>query len=234
MKIKTYTNVALAIVCILLGITLSLQFKSIHSNQKMDTANNNRLEDVRDELLASKQNIDALTKRNEELKDENLKYEKLSGNISGETETLKNELERVRMAAGFMAVRGKGLIITLQDTEGEVVMDADLLSVLNELRASDVQAISINGERIVALSEVRKAGRYIMINQKQMVSPFVIKAIAEPDKLEHALIIVGGVIEKLETSYNLNVKIEKSEDLLIPALKDDGLVIKTDLLKPVK
>ncbi|RCX13854.1 uncharacterized protein YlxW (UPF0749 family) [Anaerobacterium chartisolvens] len=232
MKVKTYTNVALALVCILLGTMLALQFKSINYNQKIASTNNKRLEDLNDELIALRKTNDGLVKRNEELKAENMEYEKTRGNISGETEALKNELDRVRIIAGLVDVKGKGLIITIH-AEDSYVSDTDILSVLNELRASDVQAISVNEERIVAMSEVRVAGNYIMINQTQMRAPFVIKAIAEPEKVEHTLRIIDGVVETLE-NYGLKVKIEKADQIIIPKVRDDGSVFKTNLLQPVK
>ena len=42
--------------------------------------------------------------------------------------------------------------------------DRHIEELINELKASDVQAISVNDERVVAMSEIRKAGNYIMVN----------------------------------------------------------------------
>ena len=39
-----------------------------------------------------------------------------------------------------------------------IIHDDDLLRVINELRAAGAEAIAINGERIVAMSEIRCAG----------------------------------------------------------------------------
>ena len=48
------------------------------------------------------------------------------------------------------------------------VYDEDILDVINELRAAGAQAISINDERIVATTEIRKVDPYIMINKVPM------------------------------------------------------------------
>ncbi len=233
MKTKLNRNMALMLVCMVLGVVLAWQFKSVNYNEQMASSNNKRLEDLRDQLIAEKQKNEALSKRNDELKQENMDYESKSGNISEEAKVLKYELERVRMIAGLVDVKGKGIVITIEKTPESEIFDDDILSVINELRASDAQAISINDERIVAMSEVRSAGNYVMVNQKQMVAPFVIKAIAEPQRLENALRIMDGVIEKLET-YGLTVKVEKVNEVIIPGVKDDGSIIKTDMLTAVK
>ncbi|MCX8130271.1 MAG: DUF881 domain-containing protein [Clostridia bacterium] len=233
MSVRLYRNIALTLVCIILGVVISWQYRSINYNEKMASSNNKRLEDITDELIAEKKKVEDLKKRNEELILENIEFERTRGNISEETKKLYNELERVRMVAGLVKVKGKGIVITIDSTDEAEVLDDDILSVINELRASDAQAISINNERLVAMSEVRAAGKYIMVNQRQMLPPFEIKAIADPDKLERALRIMDGVIEKLE-EYELKVKIEKSEEVVIPGVRDDGTVIKNNLLTPVK
>jgi uncharacterized protein YlxW (UPF0749 family) len=234
MSVKLYRNIALTLVCIILGVVISWQYKSINYNEAQAVNNNKRLEDVRDELIAEKKKADDLQNRNEELIKENSEFEKTRGNLSEETKKLYSELEKTRMIAGLVEVKGKGLIITIDGTNESEVLDDDILSVINELRASDAQAISVNDERIVAMSEVRAAGKYIMINQNQMLPPFVIKAIADPDKLERALRIMDGIIEKLQDVYQLDVKMEKSDEVVIPKVRDDGTVIKYNLLSPVK
>jgi len=232
MKIHKNT-IALTVVCLILGTIISWQLSSVKNNRATTSVQNQRLEDVTDELLVTKKNYDDLVKRNEELKSENLKYEDIRGNTNKETAALTTELERVRMVAGLVDVQGKGVVVTLADGKTDSVIDQDILDVLNELRASDAQAISVNDERVVAMTEVRIAGKYIMINSRQMVSPFVIKAIANPDKIEHSLRIIDGVIEKLQT-YGLTVSVEKSNKIVIQKVVDDGTVIKSDLLTPVK
>lgn len=233
MKTKIYRNIAITLVCVILGIMISWQYKSINYNQEMASFNDKRKEVIMDELLAEKHKTELLTKRLEELKKENSEFK----NASDAYSALKKALERAEMIAGLRDVRGSGVIITLDNNiEGDdywYVDEGNILNVINELRASDAQAISVNDERIIATSEVREAGRYIMINGKQMLPPFEIKAIADPDKIERSFKILGGVKENLELIYHLKVDIKKSDDIFIPKVRDDGTVIKTDLLKPV-
>jgi len=92
----------------------------------------------------------------------------------------------------------------------------------------------VNEERIVAMTEIRNAGQYVIINGKQFKAPFVIKAIADPDDLERSLTLMGGVIESLEENLGLKVSIKKSEEIIIGKFIDDGTSIKTDLLTTVE
>jgi uncharacterized protein YlxW (UPF0749 family) len=107
-----------------------------------------------------------------------------------------------------------------------------MLELINELRASDVQAMAINDERIVATTEIRKAGRYLMVNGRQLVTPYLVKAIGDPQKMENSLRLLGGIVEKFNL-YNFKVTVTPSEDIIVPAVRDDGTVLRTNLMTPV-
>ena len=65
-----------------------------------------------------------------------------------------------------------------------IIHDDDLLRVINELRAAGAEAIAINGERIVAMSEIRCAGPTLSVNNNRSAPPYEIKAIGNPNNLE--------------------------------------------------
>lgn len=64
--------------------------------------------------------------------------------------------------------------------------------------------------------------------------PFVIKAISNSDRLEHSLKMIGGVVERLEEDDFIKVEVKKSDEVIIPRVRDDGTTIKYDLLMPIK
>jgi uncharacterized protein YlxW (UPF0749 family) len=231
--VKIGRNLAITLICIILGIMISWQYRSINYNQNIATFQNKRLEELQDELIKLQKSNNELRTRLQELKDENLTYERNRvGNDEAE-KIMQKKLEEARIFGGLVPVKGKGVIITLDNNGYATVTEGDVFDVVNELRAAGAQAISVNDERIVAMSEIRETGKYILINGVQMEAPFVIKAISDPDKLERSLMIIDGVIDRLK-DYQLNVSLKKSDEVIIPAVRDDGSIIKTDLLTPVK
>lgn len=58
-----------------------------------------------------------------------------------------------------------------------LVHDEDILKVVNELRAAGAEAISINGQRLIANSEIICSGPTIRVNRRPLAPPFVIKAL---------------------------------------------------------
>ncbi|MGI6669432.1 MAG: DUF881 domain-containing protein [Acetivibrionales bacterium] len=231
---KFARNLAMTILCILLGIMLALQYKSVNYYQSIAAYDNMRLEELKTELITLQNQKDSLQGRLEELENENKMYQEAKAGDSEATQQIQNNLKKARIFAGLETVKGKGVIITLDNYSTFVrVRDFDILNVVNELRASGAQAISVNDERIVAMTEIRDAGSYIMINGKRFKAPFTIKAIADPDALERSLTLIGGVLENLESEM-LQVSIKKSDEVVINKFIDDGTTIKTDLLTVVQ
>ena len=127
------------------------------------------------------------------------------------------------MVAGLTDVEGPGVSVILNDSKAEnttgdeadyLIHDSDLLSVINELRDAGAQAISFNGECILATSEVRCAGSVVMVNGKRFAAPFIIYAIGAPTTLYNALTMRGGVVDVLG-QWKINVTVQMSEKLLI-------------------
>ena len=99
--------------------------------------------------------------------------------------------------AGVTEVFGPGLEIVLDDSTknqkvGEnpnlyIVHYEDLLRILNELRAAGAEAISVNEQRIGAMSELRCAGPTVSINNVRSAPPYIIKAVGDPKTMAKAL-----------------------------------------------
>lgn len=220
------------IVCILLGILVSLQLKSINENQSNQLLSSKRLEEIQQELIVQ-------TRINRDLSD---RYEKLSQYLDAlETQTIEadgtlkrimEEKNNAEIFAGLTEVSGSGVSITLLSGIDSFIRDSDLRSVVNELKAAGAQAISVNEERMVAMSEIREAGKYIVINGKQFPAngQFIIKAIARADDLENAITMVSGVGDKLML-YDIDYTIAKSDKITIPRLREDSPAYQIDMLK---
>jgi len=229
---KVARNIAITMVCILLGVMLAWQYRSINYNQSMNALQYKRVDELKDDLIKLQKQKTELQDRLKELEKENQIYETKTEGDSAAAQQIKDNLAKARMFAGLVDVKGKGIIITLDNNEYVPVEDIDILNVVNELRASGAQAIAVNDERIVAMSEIRAAGRYIMVNGNQLAPPYVVKAISDPANLERSLRLLGGVLEPLE-DLQLKVDLKQVNEIIIPKFVDDGTAIKYDRLTPV-
>lgn len=211
---------------LLLGILLAVQFRStlIQKKEKSETTLNfDKLKGQYEEELYMSTVLNE--KVNELLKsNENLIVDYIDDKRD---ENLKKEWELTRLAAGLTDVKGPGISIKIDDadrrTKGEssdslLVHDQDIKVMLNELKKAGAQAISINGERITAISEQVCAGPTILINKNRHSVPYIIEAIGDPDTLYSGLAESEHL--QLMIRDNIKVNIEKSKEIFIPRFRN--------------
>ncbi|MCY0886186.1 MAG: DUF881 domain-containing protein [Firmicutes bacterium] len=132
---------------------------------------------------------------------------------------LSRELTTAQILAGTVPVHGPGIEVQWSNgtaPPGYQLTDIDLLLMVNELRAAGAEAISINGQRITALSEIRQAANYIVINDTQEDPPFTIDAIGPPKTLRDALTLPGGLVS-VSQQEGRSITVSLRSMLTIPA-----------------
>lgn len=221
---KTQAHIAISVICFILGMLLVAQFRSVQVSGAAISIQ--RAQELSTQLKTVTEERDMYKKELLELREKLAEYEDAASKTSSLTEAIKKELEKVRMLAGLTPGTGPGVVVTLDDSNlprqpGEdanlfLIHDEDLLKVINELFAAGAEAISVNGQRIIANSEVRCVGPTIIINSVKLAPPFIIQAIGDPDTLESALKMRGGVIESLQV-FGIQVNIKKQEKIDMPA-----------------
>lgn len=225
-------------VCMLLGFLLALQFKSVKIHKEESSAPT-RAEQLTELLLEEQERNDELNAQLDLYKNENEEFRKQAEQSGDYTKVLGERLKRAEILSGQRAVHGPGITVTLSDStlpnntidqNAFVVHDTDLLRVINELRASGAEAISLNGERILLTSEIRCAGPVVSVNNRKYNIPFVISAIGDADMMENALKLRGGVLDEL-SAFQIEVTITKHTDLTIDALRHDVVF---EYAKPVE
>lgn len=145
------------------------------------------------------------------------------------SELLTDILLHRKMQAGYQKVKGKGVIIELMDSEDEVgdgenpnnllIHDQDILILLNDLKVAGAEALSVNGQRIVAESEVKCSGATITINGTTYGQPFIVKAIGDPKQLEAAVLSPDSYGDILQKLYHIKVKTEIKDSVEIVAFE---------------
>lgn len=211
---------ALAVVGLIMGIMLALQFRITREVQSVEPVQ--RAQQLSAEITQLKKERDALKSRIESLRS---KLNEIA--VDPRVSKLKQELDLAMIEAGMIDVKGPGVEVTLKDSNitlmpGEnpnlyVLHDEDVLRVLNELKAAGAEAISINGQRILATTEVRCIGPAVLLNKNERLAPpYVISAIGNPNTLESSLKMKGGVAETLQF-WGIQVTVEKKAEVLVPA-----------------
>lgn len=214
-------HLSITLVCLLFGTLFISNLKTQWQAVNPMAARNKTLVNV----------IETQEQKNTELETEITKIrtqlEKYHSTNTGQPglEPVKNELDQLKLMAGQTAVKGPGIVITLDDQEKArtakdpefyMIHYSSILYIVNDLRAASAEAISVNNERIVSTSDIRCAGSIILVNTSRLAPPYEIRAIGNPNQLEAA--VRSGEYGTLELGQ-FPVSLVRNDIITIPDYK---------------
>ncbi|MEU1627950.1 DUF881 domain-containing protein [Streptomyces sp. NPDC020096] len=141
------------------------------------------------------------------------------------------------LLAGATAVSGPGVQLVVDDAKQASsgtgsgpressgfsdtgrVRDRDLQRVVNGLWQSGAEAVSINGQRLTALSAIRAAGAAILVDNKPLVPPYTVLAIGDGQRLSTSFqdSADGQYLQVLQQNYGIRSSISVQHEVRLPA-----------------
>jgi uncharacterized protein YlxW (UPF0749 family) len=148
-----------------------------------------------------------------------------------------DQAELVGILAGAVEVHGPGIKLVVDDAkeastggDGDPretsgfsdtgrVRDRDMQRVVNGLWASGAEAVSINGQRLTALSAIRAAGEAILVDNKPLVPPYTVLAVGDGKKLSTLFqdSADGLYLHALQENFGIRTAISVEDDVRLPA-----------------
>jgi uncharacterized protein YlxW (UPF0749 family) len=197
------------------------QFKTVQETDitGIETA---REEELREMISSWKTKYEEAQEKLEETKTTIQEYQDKISSNQETSELLESELQQTRKLVGKTDVTGEGVIVTLSDNDETSIIYSDLLYLVNELRLAGAEAISINDVRVLSMTEIVSVDDNILVNEKRLVSPFVVKAIGNQTYLSSALSLKNtGFIDKY-TNSGKTVKMTLEKNIKIYAYNSDN------------
>ncbi|MFD4974154.1 DUF881 domain-containing protein [Streptomyces sp. NPDC058424] len=147
------------------------------------------------------------------------------------------QADLVSMLAGASEVYGPGMSLVVDDAkEADTggggnprgasgfsdtgrVRDRDMQRVVNGLWQSGAEAVSINGQRLTALSAIRAAGDAILVDNKPLVPPYTVLAVGDGKRLSARFQDSpdGLYLQALKDNYGIRTSISVESDLRLAA-----------------
>ena len=147
------------------------------------------------------------------------------------------QADLVSMLSGATAVHGPGVKLVVDDAKEASsgggdnpretadfsdtgrVRDRDMQRVVNGLWAAGAEAVSINGQRLTALSAIRAAGDAILVDNRPLVPPYTVLAVGDGKRLSTRFQngADGLYLHALEDNYGIRATIAVESDLRLPA-----------------
>lgn len=221
-KGKITMAITIGIACFALIMIMFMQFKIVNETD-ITSIENMREAELRTELASWKSKYEETNQKYEETIKKIEEYKSTSQSNEETEKLVDEELSQVNMMLGKTDVQGEGIEVTLRETNNEEVARIngdDLLVIVNALINSGAEAISINDERIINMTDIVDINEaFIKVNGKRILAPYVVKAIGNSSYLETALIGNGGHVDEMK-KIGQDVSIEKLNKVKI--LKYDG------------
>ncbi len=224
MKAKKSNLIFYIIICVAffsLTLVMFMQFKIVEQTD-IELIEILREDELKEELANWKEKYEETEIKYQETLATIEEYE-ISSESQEETEILlKQELEEIDTSLGKNKVIGSGITVTLTDdvnSELPKVTSSDLLLIVNSLKLAGAEAISINDQRIISMTDIVDIRisideLLIKVNGQRVEGPFVVKAIGDVAYLESALLGTGGHVNTMK-KIGQDVVIERNEDLII-------------------
>lgn len=121
------------------------------------------------------------------------------GEADPQLETALEEADKAAPAAGFEAIEGPGLRVSLSDTPRSVkvpdgvdpnvliVHQQDIQGFVNALWAGGAQAVTLQGQRLISTTGIKCVGSTVVLDGVPYSPPYVIEAVGDAAKLRAAL-----------------------------------------------
>lgn len=172
-------------------------------------------------------------RRNEELRLEadRLRAEVAAlGDAAPDITSITGALDEAQLAAGMVPVSGPGLRVVLTDAPNDVkpagvdedalvVHQQDIQAVVNALWAGGAEAMTIQGQRVIATTGIKCVGNTVVLHGIPYAPPYVIEAIGPQDGLAEGLAASPAVqiYQQYVDAYGLGYGEERVSTLEFPA-----------------
>ncbi|HHX19010.1 MAG TPA: DUF881 domain-containing protein [Clostridiaceae bacterium] len=195
---------------------------------------------AREELAIEEANFKSLQMQNDQLE----ARKKLILDSLSEQGVLSEAIAehgKFAMIAGLTDVKGRGVVITLDDKPDydplkdpieSVIHDSTINYVINILWAGGARAISFNDVRLTAISEINCVGPTILTYGVRQMPPYVISAIGPVDDLVEIVRSDSYLARLTQTEIGIRLNVSQEPEVVLPSfLKSRDYSLYMDLLE---
>lgn len=202
---------------VFLGILIGIQIKSPH---QISVDGSFYTREIISNINKERTDLYQMTRKRRELQKELETLKTRASRYNDKVAQSKQRLDELKMDLGFLDVAGEGIIMTISTGDDRnlafLMEDRKLLLILiNELKGSGSEVISLNGQRITPISEVTLAGNHINVNSVAIAPPYEFKAIGNKTTLFNNMEDKSPIIDIMRRGFGISVELEKADEIYI-------------------
>ena len=216
-KGKGIITFVIFLISIMLVALISIQVRTIENSNSMgiESMQEDELRAQVSEWKTKYEEIHSKVDSNNQKIDE---YTNTIQNNKQSSELLDKELNEYNMLVGKTNVTGSGVVLKLTDSFITSYTSSNLSYIVNELKNAGAEAISINGQRIINMTDiVMIQTRYILINGERITAPYEVKVIGDKNKLNEALTFPNEGLIDYYRNKDYTIEMSIQDNIHIPA-----------------
>jgi uncharacterized protein YlxW (UPF0749 family) len=207
---RMMTSALIVVLCAMLGFGYAIQLNNPTSSyETMSEEELTRL------LSETSTQVQSLEQRKNELTSQ-LNSLKAAANKQQEAERIAKENEQTSgILSGRLPATGEGVIISISQGSKERVDAATMFQLIEELRNAGVEVMAINNVRVVTSTYLSDTKEGLVCDGQALDVPYIVKAIGDPQNLQNAVNIAGGVGSRLKVKFGANVRVTVPDKVTI-------------------
>lgn len=213
----TAVTVVIFIVCIVLVSVMMMQFRTVEQTD-ITEIENMRESELRAALADWKTKYEEVSTQLDDINARIAEYNTTINDNEQASKLIDEELQESNILIGKTDVYGEGVVVTLANSNEQQIEAYDLMDLVNELRYAGAEAISINEQRVLNMTEIVDMGdyAYITVNSQRIQEPYIVKAIGDKDYINSILNLKGsGFVDRSKT-LGMNVSSRTENRVEIP------------------
>lgn len=213
---RIFTGLLMMLLCALLGFAYMIQV--------------NRSNSLLYETMSEEELTRLITETHSQIQSLEMRKSELTGQLDSLKQAVNKQDEARRIAqqnaqangliSGRLPAVGRGIIIHITAGEKENIDAATMFQLLEELRNSGVEVMSINDVRIVTSSYISQTKHGLLCDGVMIDPPYIVKAIGDPQNLQNAVNIAGGVGSRLKVKFGSSVLVSVPDEVEITATRE--------------
>ncbi|RBY87607.1 DUF881 domain-containing protein [Blastococcus sp. TF02A-30] len=204
----------IGVLTLLLGFALAVQVRNTDTDQVLAGAREEDLVRILEEVTSRGQRL------REQIADERAALRQLTSSDSrsaGALEEARLRADELGVLTGTLPAVGPGLRLTVRDAGGTMRV-TDLLDTIQELRGAGAETMQVDGVRVGLSTAVTGQPGALLLDGRPITAPYEFLVLGDPQNIETALNIPGGVVQSL-TGRGASVVVTQEAELLVDAVR---------------
>lgn len=198
---SVFKYIILGVLCVLLTAGITVQLRVSRTSESA-SSKERVIDNLKDQIIMLNDENSKLEKKLQN-SEENLTKARVAASENDATnKEISDLIKKYNTFSGYTNIYGEGLSIVYTPEKNEDVSDVakDIRYIVNELRNVGVEAISINGQRMVNNSSIEAVKNKIEVNGENLSAPYIIDVIGDSDMINNGIARPGGIVDYIRLS----------------------------------